>query len=697
MNWNIELAYSWGLVFICLIVGAVYAGILYYRNAQNLHTDKNLIKWILPAARFILVSLLAFFLLSPVFKYVGYNTEKPIIAMIVDDSKSMASSDSASALQNLKDEVESIQKGLQSKFDVQVIKLGQNVATSSKSELTLSETRTNLSSGLNYMANNYVNENVAAAIMMSDGIYNQGPNPSNVLTRLKLPIHTVRYGDTTKQADLLVKEVQHNSIAYLGNQFPFRIAISAFGLPQRVTTLSVYHNGTLKLQETVSINEQEFFKELEYLLVADKLGNNRVDVILSEVEGESNTVNNNYSFYIDVVDSRKKIALWADAPHPDLGALKSVIEGNDNYDLSFSYRSYETRTDWDLVILHNWFQNAEQLNIYEALHSKKVAVLVILGSDFNAKYFNSSSSSINFSGSGLSYNSSLPALNNEFEYFELETEVETQLLKWPPLNTPFGKFTGFKPSDVVLYQQIGSVKTTEPLILVKEEANGNRLGLISGTGMWQWRLQDYAQNGSHYAIAQLTNKLVQYLSLKQDKKLLSVKPAQLEYEQGEIVNLLGEAYNQSLEALADQEIAVRLRNEANKEFKHIMTSSGERYKLKLKGLNPGVYTYNASVNIGGEVLKDNGYFIVLGQEIEMARTHADHDLLKYLSLETGGKSYEAGASEQLVKDLTTNDAYKSAIVEDFRVQDLIELKWVFWLLVALLSLEWFIRKWVGGY
>jgi hypothetical protein len=78
---------------LCLLVGAAYAAILYYKSKDSERfVEYKWVQILLPILRFLLGSILAFLLLGPVLKYAGFITQKPIIAVVVDDSKSMVQS-----------------------------------------------------------------------------------------------------------------------------------------------------------------------------------------------------------------------------------------------------------------------------------------------------------------------------------------------------------------------------------------------------------------------------------------------------------------------------------------------------------------------------------------------------------------------------------------------------------------------------
>lgn len=695
LNWNISIAYPSWFVLLCLFVGLAYAAILYYRSKDSERFAEY--KWVqilLPTLRFLLGSILAFLLLGPVLKYAGFITHKPIIALVVDDSKSMIQS--GDTLETISKQVADLQTRLSEKYQVDVISYSNVPQFTTADKFTATGSETNISQALRYTKEQYVNQNLGGVVLLTDGIYTGGSNPSFVAEGYKVPIYTIGVGDTAVYADIGVNNVSHNSLAYLGNEFPLRVEVKATKLAGKQANMQVLLNGSTILQKSVFIDKENFFYEVDVVAKAQKLGQNKVEVRLTTFDNEKNTGNNIYTLYVDVIDGKKKVAIWADAPHPDLGMLRAAVNTNENYEAAISLKLYEVSSDIDLVILHNWFATRAQLNLYEKLKSSGIPILLIVGDGFDSRIFNNGSQDIKFNASGRGTNAALPLVNGRFEYFELEADLAQNIKKWPPLKAAFGKYKGYQPSDVLLYQQIGSVTTQEPLILLNA-SNKSRLGIVAGTGLWQWRLVDFEKNETHEGVNSLVTKMVQYLAVKEDKKLLKVYPSAKQYGVGEDVTLLGELYNQSLDPISGQEINISLKDADGKVYKHTMTASGSQYRLVLQNLEAGAYQYEAKATVGGVSLVDKGYFTLIGQQKELVNLTADFNMLRGLSSATGGKFVSLAGAEILGNTLLENESLKSVIAEENKLEDLIKFQWIFWLLLSLLSVEWFVRKWAGGY
>lgn len=694
MNWNLSFAYPIWYLPLCLSLGTVYAAVLYYKSKDiQKFSDFPWTKFLLPSIRFLLVSLLAILLLGPVLRYFGFNQEKPIISILVDDSKSLDLTDNQAA--NAVSMVESLESKLSEDFNVDVVAFSNVAKFSGSRDLTFQSGETNISRALRYLSDQYVNQNLGAAILLSDGIYNAGSNPIYKSQELDVPIYTIGCGDTAVYSDLKVKSVSFNSLAYLGNRFPFRIDISADKLKGRKAKADVMLNGRLIAQKNLVISKDNYFQELDIEAEASKLGKNRVDIRLSVFDDEKNQKNNSYSFIIDVIDGKKKVAIWAESPHPDLGTIRSMLNENEKYEAEISIGEYNAVEDLDLVILHNWFGDQVQSTLFERLKKAGVPVLLITGEGFKPSIFNRGSQDIKFVAN-KGYNSVLPIVRNGFEYFEISDRQKEAISSWPPLNSPFGKWSGFRKSDVLLQQRIGNVSTEEPLALLSSSGDW-RFGVIAGTGLWQWRLAEFERTEDIESLSDLITKMTQYLAVKNEKKLLKAYPSARQYGTGEKVTLLAELYNQSLDPIADQEINLSLNSPDGKTYKHIFTAAGTQYRLELGGLESGSYEFVAQSTVGGVLFKDNGSFEIQGQEKELVSTRADYDLLRQISANTGGAFTELNSSLTLLDIIRQNEDITSVIKEESKLTELINMKWLFWLLILLTSLEWFIRKWAGGY
>ncbi|MNL68341.1 hypothetical protein D3C87_1930520 [compost metagenome] len=77
---------------------------------------------------------------------------------------------------------------------------------------------------------------------------------------------------------------------------------------------------------------------------------------------------------------------------------------------------------------------------------------------------------------------------------------------------------------------------------------------------------------------------------------------------------------------------------------------------------------------------------------EYQQTIANHQLLNNMSVQTNGRMYMPQNLLGILNDISKNEEIKTLSYEDRRYEELINFKWLFAVIILLLSLEWFFRK-----
>jgi hypothetical protein len=392
----------------------------------------------------------------------------------------------------------------------------------------------------------------------------------------------------------------------------------------------------------------------------------------------------------------------APAPHPDIKAFRSVIEKNNNYELTV-YIPNSSKQEikaaqqigYDLIIYHQLFDRQNQtLPIWNRLAKGSSGILYVVGEQSNLFQLRSSELPLKFDN--LAQRDEVtPSLNNLFKDFAFSENVATQVLKYPPISVPFGKFNYPANASILLYQRIGSVITDRPLVLTYND-NGNKVGVIIGDGFWQWRLSEYAETEKTEAFDEIFSKLIQYLSSREDKRRFRSFPIANEFTEADQIIFESQVFNELFEPIYGNTIQLEIGDDKGKitPYTYIISKEGTRYKIG--NLKEGVYSFKASTILNGKQEIVHGEFLVSRQDIETQSLMADFSLLKKLSDNSGGNFNTAANIHKLVSHITLKEA-QSIIHSEATFNPLINLKWVFFLLVALISVEWFLRKYLGGY
>ena len=105
----------------------------------------------------------------------------------------------------------------------------------------------------------------------------------------------------------------------------------------------------------------------------------------------------------------------------------------------------------------------------------------------------------------------------------------------------------------------------------------------------------------------------------------------------------------------------------------------------------------ASTNFGGKNYGDAGEFVVSGQSLESRQLNANHGMLYRISKKSGGELLYPDEMNRLPEILNARNDLKSKIYYEEKYTGLHNLLWVVGIILLLLSLEWFLRKYLGSY
>src|ERR1700757_3814547 len=671
---------------VCLLAGLGYAFLLYRKSKQDVN---KAIHYLLFALRFLVVSFLCFFLLNPLIKNTTTYTEKPIIIIAADNSASVTKNkDSIFYKNEFPASLHKFSEALADKYEVHFIKFAGDV----KQDDTLNflGKETNLSNVFAEVQNNFEGKNVGAVVLATDGLYNTGSNPISEIGNANYPVFTIALGDTTLQRDAFIKKINHNQTAYIGNQFPVEVQIQAADLQGKEAVLRIMQDGKKLAEQKIKYTSNNYTGVLNFLLNADKAGVQRYQAMLTFTDGEQIKNNNTMPFVVDVIDKREKILLLVGAPHPDVAALKQTIEANQSYEVEvqLAERFNASLKPYSLLILHNVNQNN---NVFKKLNAEiaanKTSVWQFSKNDFWAF------PSLRFGSSISRYNDAEPIMNNGFSLFNISNELKNYLKELPAVTCALTSYKVSNGAIALVNQQIGQVQTENP-ILVFADNGGQKSALFCAEGLWRWKLRDFADHENNVVFEELIQKKFQYFSVKADKSFFKVFTKKI-IKENEPLEFDAEAFNPSYELINEPEVNLVITDEAKKQFTYTFSKTSNAYHLSPGNFPAGDYTFTAQVKISNQLYTQKGAFTVKPLLVEFTSTTADHALLYNISKKTGGQLFYPKQLNDLQKKLLDNDNIKTLVHEQKQVNDFINLKVLFFILLVFLSLEWFIRKYNG--
>lgn len=695
MSFKIITEYSLWLLPLCLLLGLAYAFMLYYRE-KRYEWKKSLIR-IFFVLRTLAIFLISFLLLSPLVMTRKRTIEKPLIIVAQDNSQSLLfHKDSAAMRTDYTEEMKKLVEKLEDDYEVKTFSFGDKVTD--KPTFDFNDKQTDFAELFDEVQARYANRNIGAVVLASDGLYNKGSNPLYLANEMKFPFYTVALGDTNIQKDMIISRVNYNRISYLGNQFPLEIVVSADKFFGQKATLIVGKGNETLFSKTLDINGERYIETTQVVLESKQPGVQHYRISISALPGEISIINNVQDVYVEVLDGREKILLLAGAPHPDVAALKQSIENSNIYQVEayIADNFNKSVSAYNMVILHQIpFKGKNHQALLQGISEQKVPVLFVIGASSDVSMFNSLKTGLNIKKSTDKYDEAEPSVANDFALFTISDELKKLSANYPALLVPFGEYNISNAINVLFYQKIGSVQTQRPLLMFNNTGD-SKIGIISGEGIWRWRLNNFLQSANHNAFNELTNKMIQFLSVKVDKGRFRINNKN-RFMENESVEFDAEVYNESYELINEPEVKIAIINSENKSFPYTFSRTAHAYHLNAGVFPLGEYRYNAQVKVGGELLQKSGAFSVAPVNVEALNLIADHQMLYSMSVKNNGKMLYPGQLSTIPELLKVREDVKSISYSRKSFSDLVNMIWVLALIILLLSAEWFLRRRYGAY
>ncbi|MEM9339526.1 MAG: hypothetical protein AAGA66_12405, partial [Bacteroidota bacterium] len=670
----LQLAQSIWWVPLILLTAALVTWWLYSQRKKPWNAQQNLLLSIL---RFLAISLTLFLLLEPLIRQVVSRVEQPIVAIAVDDSQSVIARGLSPT--QLRQEIGAVSKELgEEGFEVRTFYLGEKTDS-----IGFSQNSTNLSALLRKVDDDMEGRNWATTLLITDGIFNQGSSP--LYRPYRAPQFTIGLGDTIPPKDINISRVKYNKITYKGNDTPIRIEVSQRGFEGRKVKISLREGANVLGEQQLVLTKS--LEEVEFTIKSDKEGLRRLNVSLPFQEGEFVRENNRSDLFMEVIDGKQKVLIIANAPHPDIKAIRSTLATSDNYQTDIFIPSLDQERPnevYDVVIYHGAFSNRINFEPKE-----NPGIWYILNRNSSLARVNQAINFASIRRQGAQPDKVTGAFNQAFSKFKLPEDsrlIET----FPPLEVPFGDYTIGANSEVLLYQRVGNVVTKKPLFTFFDDG-AQKKALLVGQDFWKWKFQETAINGISTQFNELISKTIQFLSVKNDKKQFRFQSRASRFSSIESPIFDSEVYNDIYERVYGNTLSLRVNPEQGNGTEYEFIDSEFKSSFKIPPLPSGLYNYQASTVVGDKKLTDKGQFLIEEINKEYLNLAADHDLLKNIAEKTNGEYLHYSQFNQ-IKDRIVKRVFKSVVTSSDSFFPLIENKWVLFIILILFSLEWLLRK-----
>ena len=731
---------AWLLVLL-ILVAAVGLGLLIRRKLRNAPPElRNWRAWVIWCMQSALVALVLFLLWQPAILVSELNSQQNIIAVVVDDSRSMSIADAGgktredaalSALQN------GLLAGLQKRFQTRIYRLG-NTLTRVDAPLNIApvEPATHLSDGLQQLTAETADLPVGAVVLLSDGGQNNNGNAAlgisldalHALRDRRLPVHSIGFGELQHAHDLEMQDVGIAPSAIANARVSATVTLTQRGYSGRTANLSVRDGDKLLAQRQITLIADGRLQTEQLFFPIGDAGAKRLTFAVEPLPGEENLANNAMTRPIFVTDTKRRILYVEGEPRWEYKFIRRSEGDDPTVQLVSMLRTSENKIyrqgisspaeladgfpvrpedlfGYSGIIIGsvdaNYFTRLQQELLREYVDRRGGGLLFLGG--------RSSLSDGGWSASGLNdlLPTFLPAGAHNFHRNSATVELTqagmdspiTQILDDPEKNAQRWKKLTYladyedagspKPGATVL-ADLHAGRRTLPLLITQTYGHG-RTAILATGGTWRWQMSEALGDPSHDLFWQ---QLLRWLVVESPGPVAASMPRRLLMDEGH-VQLTAQIRDPQFQPAVNARVSAHIVGPDHLDALvdlHPSGSSPGFYQSEWTAEKPGAYLAEISAESAASQPPELGRDVVTFQRedgvAENFHTEQNRALLEQLASETGGRYWTPSDVKNLPRDIS----YSEAGISVRTTKQLWDMPIVFFVLLGLPAAEWLLRR-----
>lgn len=636
--------------------------------------------------RLLAMLWLFFLLLEPAIELRAVSRTRSRLAVLVDDSRSMALDTSAGTrmervLAHLSDNASTFAE-LGSKAALEWYLFSDRVRPleGMPTQLEAPGTRTDLARAVSEVSWQGSGRDLGGVLIYSDGTDTEGLTVSSArrsAEALGVPVHVVAFGDDDAAPDLAIRRIPADDFAFVHNTVTLDVDLEVRGLDLSTVDVTLEHEGSIL--QTKAAQLEGGTARVSFEVVPRSIGKQVYRVSVPVQAGESVTSNNAKSVVLEVIRDRIRILHVAGRPSWDQRFLRELLKRNPSVDL-ISFFILRSTTDlqkasqdelalipfpvhelfteeldtFDIVIYQNFSYRPYRMDRY--LPNLREYVLgggsfLMVGGDqsFEEGWY-----------AGTAVEDVLPVRLGGAEEWDATpfrprltaagrlhpiTRIgepgeppEAVLGRLPPLEG-FNDSLGLAPGATALMEH-PSLPGNPPLVAIREVGEGRSLS-VSTDSSWFWRFVSVGEGGAGREFDRLWSSAIRWLIRDPDLARVRLRPDRS-------VALLGEPFGVDVRVLgpdyqprADTEVRLTVERRYGEgpvpEERLLRTGPRGLAVTQFDDLPPGTYELRAEAEVDGtRVETARAPIIVEAADVELQLPFPRPELLRALADASGG-------------------------------------------------------------
>ena len=636
--------------------------------------------------RIIIFFILGILLFNPVITFSGEKEKKMDWAIFIDNSASIKYHQTPS-INAVQLGIESLVNKLSEKdISYHLYQFADNIQKVNSPQLIGNGVTTNI--GIIPETIKQLGNQIAGAVIISDGLITEGKDPIKDFQEFDFPIHTIGIGEGSELVDVTIESIDAPTVVLKSDWVDVNITIQSVGNIGDRLSVSLYNNRELQGSKHIRLMGMESKKEINFRFRPKEIGKQQYEVRISSVEDEIDIQNNRQKFSLLVLKDRYKVALLTGSPNKNTSVLKQKLKNNPRVELDHFIRITETRfqpaikTFWEspyeLIIFDNYPIKPLSSNFVRILGKKLLsnqsALFLILGPNQTIVSFNGITSILGV----VTEDSTIES--NRFYWEFVDEQIDAG-----------GNFPPLKQNILITGKQVSSdtLAVTEqgwPLWL------RNQNGTIR-TMIWTspelntlyFHDQKLSQEGSFSVI---WNQSISWLLKSGGEHENFFRLNKNRYQQGEMVQVTG---TQPFEKTQDktENIIINVTHGSTDIITRdiLYNIEEQRWLGEFRAPGPGEYNYSIQLGSNQDPIQ-TGTFQILESQIELNQVYLNKKLLATISNSTNGQFFVWDSRDSLFSEINpkVRREFKAEIIKFNESRVLLII------MILLLCVEWFIRR-----
>jgi uncharacterized membrane protein len=750
---EIALLGAWPKWVLVLLIAAVAVGLAVLirgriaRAAPMLQSWRAWVIWALQAA---IAAILLVLLWQPAITVAELKPQQNIIAILVDDSRSMAAVENGSTREA--QAIQALQSGvldtLGKSFQIRLYRLDDAVTRIEKlSDLKPAASSTRIGDSLKQLNDETSDLPVGAVVLLSDGADNSGglsPDAINALRARHLPVHTVGFGRERSLHDVELDEVTVAPRALADSRIAAKIAFHQRGYAGSKLTLTVRDVSTAQpktlASRVVTLGAEGNTQTETVMFNIGAAGARTLEIVAGLLPGEENTKNNALTQVVNVSSDPRRILYIEGEPRWEYKFIRQAEEDDRLVQISSIVRTSENKIYRQGIAnpqeLANGFPSrAEELFAYQGLIIGSVEAgyftpvqqalihqfvdqrgggLLLLGGQFSlADGAWSTSKLVDLFPTvlptypGTFHREADPKNGTTHTTAEIAPagidSIITRLVDDPAANAAKWRQLPYlmdyedsgtpKPGATVLANMNTAEGKKLPLLVTENFGHG-RTAIMATGGSWRWQMSSPLGDTAHDLFWQ---QLLRWVVSDTPGRVSASVPSQVLLDSG-AVTLRTEVFDQQFNPAADAKVEAHILGpsgvSALVEMSPVADNPGQ-FQAAWSAPKPGAYLtevtaqrHDAASGAMKELGRDTLTFQRMDGVAENFHLEQNRDLLERLAAQTGGQYWKP---EDLSK-LAARIPFSEAGVTVRETKDLWNLPLIFLVLVMLRFSEWWLRR-----